>query len=417
MAQSDWALLALQLGVILLSALAVGQLFRMMGQPSLAGEILGGIVLGPTIFGRISPDLYQAFLQPGGDVSDARNAVMRIGMLFFIFTIGADISLKQAIRVRKEALAVGVAGTLTPLILGFCLSIGLPWIIQAPAGREIALAGFLGAILSLSANPIIARILIDLDLYRTRIGVLIMSSTLVDDIIGWGIFAVLLAQFAPGKTASQWGVLSTLASVGLMTAGVFLVGTFLLPWVLKKTKSWGQSPMATLIVLMAYTLISASAAEAVGVHSFLGAFLAGLTMSDRLGEYQEALNAVSTFSLAVFTPMFFFTMGIAADFIQGFDLVLVLLICGVAFFGKIAGVYAGGRLAGLSHTEGLAIGAGLNARGILGLLMAGSALESKLIDQRMYVACVVMCLATTIAAGPALKLILRGKSVPRLAAE
>lgn len=407
MPQSDWALLALQLGVILLCALGMGQLFRRLGQPSLVGELLGGILLGPTLFGRISPDLYNAFVQPEGSVSDARNAVMRVGMLFFIFTIGADISLKQAFAVRKEALAVGIAGTLTPLALGFALSLGLPWIIQAPPGREIALAGFLGAILSLSANPIIARILIDLDIYRSRIGLLIMSSTLVDDIVGWGIFAVLLAQFAPGKEASQVGVFVALASVAGMTLAVFLVGSFVVPLLLKVTKNWGQAPMSTLIVLMGYTLISAATAEAVGVHSFLGAFLAGLTLSDKLDEYKEAVKTVFTFSLAVFTPMFFFTMGIAADFVLGFDLILVLLITAVAFFGKIAGVYFGGRLAGLTHIEGLAVGAGLNARGILGLLMAGSALETKLIDQRMYVACVIMCLATTIAAGPALKLILR----------
>lgn len=185
-----------------------------------------------------------------------------------------------------------------------------------------------------------------------------------------------------------------------------------MPWVIKATKGWGPGSMPTLMLLMGFTLISAAAAEAVGVHSFLGAFLAGLALSDSVELFKEAFESASTFALAVFTPVFFFTMGIAADFIAGFDFALALLVTFAAFFGKIFGVYVGGRLAGLSHKEGLAVGAGLNARGILGLLMAGSAFESQLIDQRMFVACVVMCLATTIAAGPALQLFVRGSLFP-----
>jgi Kef-type K+ transport system membrane component KefB len=412
MSQAEWSLLALQLGVILLLALGLGQLFRYFGQPSIVGELLGGILFGPTILGRISPDVYRAFLPTEGSTDEARNAVLRIGMLFFIFAIGADISLKRAFGVRREALSIGIAGTFTPLLLGFALALGLPGIIQAPPGREIALAGFLGAILSLSANPIIARILIDLDLYRERIGILIMSSTLIDDLVGWGLFAVLLAQFAPGRTPSAWGPFGTILMVLAVVGGVLTVGRFVVPELLRRTKGWGASPMSTLMVLMGFTLISAAAAESVGVHSFLGAFLAGLSLSDSLGDYQEAFESVSKFAIAVFTPIFFFCMGISADFIAGFDLVLTLLITFIAFFGKILGVYIGGRASGLTHKEGLAVGAGLNARGILGLLMAGSAFESGLIDQRMFVACVVMCLATTIVAGPALQFIMKGKFLP-----
>lgn len=411
MKQFDWSLLALQLGVIMMSALALGHLFRKLGQPSICGELLGGILLGPTLLGRFSPESYQWLFPAEGPTGDARNAVLRIGMLFFIFTIGADISLKQAMGVRKEALSIGLLGTFTPLLLGFGMALGLPGILKPPPGQEVALAGFLGAILSLSANPVIARILIDLDLYKSRIGTLIMSSTLVDDFVGWGIFAVLLAQFAPGRKAAG-GPLWTVFLVVCVVAGILLIGRLVMPHVVRRVRGWSGGTMTVLMVLMGFTLLSASVAEAVGVHSFLGAFLAGLSLSDNVDDFRDAFDAASQFALAVFTPMFFFCMGIAADFYVGFDLALVALVTFVAFFGKILGVYVGGRFAGLTHQEGMAVGAGLNARGILGLIMAQSAFESRLIDERMYVACVVMCLATTIAAGPALKWIMTGRLLP-----
>ena len=158
-------------------------------------------------------------------------------------------------------------------------------------------------------------------------------------------------------------------------------------------------------------LLGAAASEHLGLHSFLGAFLVGIALADVAERYPEPFATIADFSYAVFTPIFFVSMAISADFVAGFDPWLVALITVVAFLGKISGVYVGGRMAGMDSRQSLAVGCGLNARGILGIVMAAAAYEAELIDLRLFVACVLMCVFTTMAAGPALAAILGRRAV------
>jgi Kef-type K+ transport system membrane component KefB len=167
------------------------------------------------------------------------------------------------------------------------------------------------------------------------------------------------------------------------------------------------------IVLLA--LLGAAGSEHLGLHSFLGAFVVGIALADVSRKYPQPFAVIGDFSYAVFTPVFFVSMAIGADFVAGFDFWLVALVTAVAFAGKICGVFLGGRLAGMDPRQALAVGCGLNARGILGIVMAAAAYEAQLIDLRLFVACVLMCVLTTMAAGPALELIL-GRKFERAAA-
>ena len=162
---------------MLFMAVAMGQIFRRMGLPALAGEILGGILLGPSLLGRVSPDLYQYLFPPSGPIHGARTAIMRTGMLSFIVTIGLGISLSEFKRVSRKAISVGVIGTFVPLFIGIAVAYVFPSALGLSPSNQLGLALFVGAILSLSANPIIARILMDLDLFDKEIGRVIMSAT------------------------------------------------------------------------------------------------------------------------------------------------------------------------------------------------------------------------------------------------
>jgi Kef-type K+ transport system membrane component KefB len=232
-----------------------------------------------------------------------------------------------------------------------------------------------------------------------------MSATLVDDIVGWGLFAVILAEFGPHASAQGQGA-AIFATVVVYIAGILLAGRFVLPRVMDWVQRQLPQPAGMISCIVLFALVGAAGSEYLGLHSFLGAFVVGIALADVYQKHPEPFRVIGDFSYAVFTPIFFVSMAIAADFVAGFDLWLVILITAVAFLGKICGVFVGGRLAGMDNRQSLAVGCGLNARGILGIVMAAAAYEAELIDLRLFVACVLMCVITTMAAGPALNVIL-----------
>ena len=401
----DWTLLSLHLAALLATALVLGQAARRIGIPAVVGEITGGLLLGPTVLGRFAPEAYATLFPPTGPIAGARTAIARVGMLFFIVTIGLDISVGEFRRIGRKALSVGIIGTLVPLVLGFLMCYAFPEVIGVTPKDRFSTALFMGSILSLSANPVIARILMDMGLFRSDIGRTIMSATLVDDIVGWGLFAVILAEFGPHASAQGLGA-AIFAMVFVYIAGILLAGRFILPRVLAWVRRHMPQPAGMITCIALFALVGAAGSEYLGLHSFLGAFVVGIALADVYQEHPEPFRVIGDFSYAVFTPIFFVSMAIAADFVAGFDLWLVILITAVAFLGKICGVFVGGRLAGMDNRQSLAVGCGLNARGILGIVMAAAAYEAELVDLRLFVACVLMCVITTMAAGPALSLIL-----------
>jgi len=411
---TDWALLSLHIAAMLFVALVMGQAARRIGIPAVVGEIAGGLLLGPTVLGRLAPDIHAWLFPTSGTITGARTAIARVGMLFFIVTIGLDISVGEFRRIGRKALSVGTIGTLVPLVLGFLMCYVFPDVIGVTRKDLFATALFMGSILSLSANPVIARILMDMGLFKSEIGRTIMSATLVDDLVGWGLFAVILAEFAPHSTDQGQGA-AILGLVALFIGGILLLGRFVLPPLLQWVHRNLPQPASLVSCIVLLALLGAAGSEYLGLHSFLGAFVVGIALSEVYRRYPQPFEIIGDFSFAVFTPVFFVSMAIGADFVEGFDPWLVALITAVAFVGKICGVFIGGRLAGMDNRQSLAVGCGLNARGILGIVMAAAAFEAQLIDLRLFVACVLMCVATTMAAGPALSLILGRRQVPATA--
>ncbi|MFM8890552.1 MAG: cation:proton antiporter [Planctomycetia bacterium] len=414
MTQTDWTVLSLHLAAMLATAIVLGGIARRLGIPAVVGEIAGGLLLGPTVLGRTAPELFSWLFPPTGPVASARGAIARVGMLFFIVTIGLDISLGDLRRSGRKPLAVGCVGTFVPLVLGFVMCYLFPTVIGVTPKDLFSTALFMGSILSLSANPVIARILMDMGLFKTEIGRTIMTATLVDDLVGWGLFAVILAEFGPKATGPGTG-LSVLATVAVYLAAILLAGRFVLPHVMAWARTRLPQPSGSIACVLVLALVAAAGSEHLGLHSFLGAFVMGIALSRVHAREPRPFEIIGDFAFAAFTPIFFVSMAISADFVAGFDLWLVALVTAVAFLGKILGVYLGGRLAGMDDRQALAVGCGLNARGILGIVMAAAARDAGLIDLRLFVACVLMCVITTMAAGPALHLIL-GRRGPAAAA-
>jgi Kef-type K+ transport system membrane component KefB len=412
MSPLDWTLLSLHLAAMLFVALVLGHAARRLGIPAVVGEIAGGLLLGPTILGRLAPETFAWLFPPTGPITSGRAAIARVGMLFFIVTIGLDISLGEFRRIGHKALSVGIIGTLVPLVLGFVMCYVFPTVIGVTAKDQFSTALFMGSILSLSANPVIARILMDMGLFKSEIGRTIMSATLVDDLVGWGLFAVILAEFGPHATGQGQGA-AIFGMVFVFIGGILLLGRFVLPRLMEWVHRNLPQPAGSISCIALLALLGAAGSEYLGLHSFLGAFVMGIALADVYRQHPKPFEIIGDFSYAVFTPIFFVSMAIAADFVKGFDLWLVVLITVVAFVGKICGVFIGGKLAGMDNRQALAVGCGLNARGILGIVMAAAAYDAELIDLRLFVACVLMCVITTMAAGPALHVILGRRDAAR----
>jgi Kef-type K+ transport system membrane component KefB len=412
MSPLDWTLLSLHLAAMLFVALVLGHAARRLGIPAVVGEIAGGLLLGPTILGRLAPETFAWLFPPTGPITSGRAAIARVGMLFFIVTIGLDISLGEFRRIGRKALSVGIIGTLVPLVLGFVMCYVFPTVIGVTAKDQFSTALFMGSILSLSANPVIARILMDMGLFKSEIGRTIMSATLVDDLVGWGLFAVILAEFGPHATGQGQGA-AICGMVFVFIGGILLLGHFVLPRLLEWVRRHLPQPAGSISCIALLALLGAAGSEYLGLHSFLGSFVVGIALADVYRNHPKPFEIIGDFSYAVFTPIFFVSMAIAADFVKGFDLWLVVLITVVAFVGKICGVFIGGKLAGMDNRQALAVGCGLNARGILGIVMAAAAYDAELIDLRLFVACVLMSVITTMAAGPALHVILGRRDAAR----
>ena len=405
MSSPDFVLFALQIAVMLACAVFFGNLMRHFGQPAVLGEMLGGILLGPTVFGALAPALYAGLFQSSAGVAEARDASIKLGMLFFLFIAGLETNLSDLRRLGRRAVTIGLVGTLIPIAVGVALVYALPasfWGDKASA-HLFSFALFIGMNLANSANPVIARILMDLGLLKHEIGATIMTATIVDDLVNWTLFAIVLRDIAPASAATgDLGV--SIVLVLLFFVVVLVVVRSLAQRVLNWVRARVSFPSGYIAATSLLILAVGSTAEAIGINAFLGAFLVGAALGGHDEDTNEANRSITHFVLSFFAPIYFVSMGLNANFITSFDGVLVALIFLVACVSKIGAVLLGARLAGMSiDRQALAIGFGLNARGATGIILAGVGLQQGVIDERIFVAIVVMAILTSLLSAPAIK--------------
>jgi Kef-type K+ transport system membrane component KefB len=409
MSSQDFVTLALQLAAMLACALVFGQVMRRFRQPAVVGEMFGGIVLGPTILGVLAPSLHAWLFDASASVTLARDASIKLGMLFFLFFAGLEVDLSDLKRLGKRAVLIGLVGTLLPIGAGVALVYGLPRAFWGPVAQEhfLSFALFIGMNLANSANPVIARILIDLGLLNGPIGALIMTATIVDDLVNWTLFAIILSDLAPVGPSAGAPLLANIILVMLFFAVVLGLGRWLGPRTLhwaRKRLTWPSGFIAFSILVV---LATGSAAEALGIHAFLGAFLAGVALGGTNTEQRQAHDVIGQFVMSFFAPIYFISMGMSTNFIEHFDVVLVAAILAVACVSKVGSVLLGAKAAGMAiDREAWAIGFGLNARGATGIILAGVGLTHRVIDERIFVAIVVMAMVTSLMAGPLIRQLL-----------
>jgi Kef-type K+ transport system membrane component KefB len=394
----------LALALVVTTARLLGTVFRVAHQPPVIGEILAGILLGPSLLGRVAPAVWHYLLPT--TVAPFLNVIAQVGVILYMFLVGLELD-PGLIRQRGQAtVAISHASIITPFIMGSLLALLLYPIFSS---REIPFTNFalfLGVSMSVTAFPVLARILTDRHINRTRMGAIALTCAAVDDITAWCLLAFVVSV-ARAQTA---GAMRTLA-----LAGAYLVAMLLItrPAMVALSRIYGnrggltQGLMATVFVAL---LLSSSATELIGIHAIFGAFALGAVIPHDSRMARELTDRLEDLIVVLLLPAFFAFTGLRTQIglVSGFqEWALCGLIIVVASAGKFGGTLLAARFTGVGWREGSALGVLMNTRGLMELIVLNIGLEMGVISPTLFATLVVMALVTTFATTPILHLITR----------
>ncbi|MCU0420103.1 MAG: cation:proton antiporter [Cyclobacteriaceae bacterium] len=405
LSHADVVQLLVQLGVMLIAGRVFAEVARLFKQPAVIGEIIAGVLLGPTVLGLLQPDWFAMLFPVPSGAGTVLSGLVQIAVVMLLFTAGLEVDLHIVWQQGRQAIFTSLLGLIIPFFIGFIFPYLFPAFfgIADPQAR-LVFALFMGTAMAISALPVIARILMDLNLFKSRMGLLVIASAMVDDLVGWMIFSVILGMIGKGSGMPVWHTaLLTLAFAALMlTLGRGLLNRAL-PWANKKM-AW---PGGVLSISLALCFLGAAFTEYIGIHAIFGAFIIGIALGDSEHFSERAKEIVHQFINNIFAPLFFVSIGLRVNFIANFDGWLTLIILVIAFAGKIIGSGLGTRLGGFTWRESLAAAFGMNARGAMEIILGLIALENGLISERVFVSLVIMALITSITSGPLMKWMLK----------
>jgi Kef-type K+ transport system membrane component KefB len=395
MSLNDVQLLLADVAIVIILARLLGAAARRIGQPPVLGEIFVGILLGPTfLHGKITTTLFPAAL------ISPLTALADIGLVLFMFVVGYEVDLRLIRGRERAALSVSVGSVALPLLLGAGLGV---WLAHRHHVQHTAtFALFIGTAMAATAFPVLARILSDRGLHRTRIGGLALASAAAADVLAWSLLALVVAIAGSGQ---QWRIL--LAPV--YAAGMFLLVRPLLRRLSGAYLRAGRLTPNVLAAVLAGLLLSCYATNWMGLHFIFGAFLFGVVMprEEALALRQEILERLEQVSVLVLLPLYFVVSGLSINLAtigrSGLEELGAILV--VAIGGKLVGTYLGARLAGIRGRNAGVIATLMNTRGLTELVILGVGLQLHILSKPLYSLMVVMALATTAMSGPLLKLI------------
>ncbi|HEU4946130.1 MAG TPA: cation:proton antiporter [Kribbella sp.] len=393
--------LLLQLGSLLGLALILGRLAVLLRMPAVVGELAAGVLLGPSLLAHVAPGL-SAWLLPRDPVQQhLLDAIGLLGVLLLVGITGMHLDLGLVRRQGVAAAWVSAGGLMVPLVAGIGVGFLLP---TSVAGTDRPIfAMFLGVALCVSAIPVISKILLEMRLLHRTIGQLIMSAAAVDDIAGWLLLSIVSATATHGLRAGH--VVWAVASLAGVVAAAALIGRPLVTATLRLAGRSSEPGVRTAAAVVLVLLFSAGT-QAVGLEPIFGAFLGGLLISASGLLDLRWLAPLRTIVMTVLAPIFFATAGLRMDLTSLASPAVLLSALGVlvvAIVGKFVGAYVGARAVRLHHWEALALGAGLNARGVIGVVVAMVGLRLGVLGTEAYTIVVLVAIVTSLMAPPILR--------------
>jgi Kef-type K+ transport system membrane component KefB/nucleotide-binding universal stress UspA family protein len=403
-APSEFLLLT-QIVLLIAFGRGLGEIMQRIGQPSVIGELLAGILLGPSLFGWIWPEAQQAIFPKTPEQKAMIDGIAQFGILLLLLLTGMETDLKLVRKVGRAAIAISIAGIVVPFACGFALGEFLPdALLPNPQARLVA-SLFMGTALSISSVKIVAVVVREMNFMRRNVGQIIVATAVIDDTIGWIIIAVIFSLASQGTldvASVAKAVLGTLAFFAIS----FTIGRRLVFLLIRWANDYlvSTAPVITVILLLMGTM--ALITHLIGVHTVLGAFVAGILVGQSpilTRQIDERLRGlISSF----FMPVFFGLAGLSADLSVLRDpnlLMLTGLLVVIASVGKFGGAFVGGTVGGLNYRESLALASGMNARGSTEVIIATIGLSIGVLSQNLFTMIVTMAIVTTMAMPPMLR--------------
>ena len=406
---ADVLQLVIQIGLLLAVARLFGEIAKRFGQPAVAGEIVAGVVLGPSILGVLAPGIAAAWLPATANQARLLESVALLGAMLLLVVTGLETDLKLVRRRAGAATGVALGGLLLPLAGGLVLGWWFPLDLIGDPDQRLVFALFLATAMAVSAIPVLAAILLDLRLMRRDIGQTMLAAGMIDDLAGWAVLGFVIALTEGDGSLTT--IVVTVGTVLLFLGLTALVGPLLVRHSLRFVHgvSGTSHRFLTLAVVMVFAWASLS--QALHLEPVIGAFAMGILLGRARRLPVSVSESLEQMTLGIFAPIFFAVAGLKVDIVGLVEprlAALTLVIIAVAIIGKVAGAYAGARwLTGADVPTSLAYGIGLTARGAIGIVIATIGRSLGILSPEVFSMVVVMAVVTSLVTPPALKAVLR----------
>ncbi|MEU9443077.1 cation:proton antiporter [Streptomyces sp. NPDC048304] len=393
----------LQLSLLLLLTLALGQLAARFKMPAIVGELLAGVIVGPSVLSHVWPALADWLLPKDPGQMHLLDAVGQVGVVLLVGVTGMELKFDLVRRRRLTAVRVSLCGLLLPLGLGVGVGYLLPASLTPGDTSPTAFSLFLGVAMCVTAIPVIAKTLIDMNLLHRDVGQLTLAAGVIDDVVGWFLLSVVSATATAGLSTGTIAT-SLLYPVGVVLAA-WLVGRPLVKAALRAAGR-SSSPAPTVAVAALIVLLGAAATQAMRLEAVFGAFVCGVLIGTSGELDREKLAPLRTTVLAFLAPVFFATAGLRMDLsalVRPTVLATACAVLAVAILGKFVGAFAGAKMSGLGRWEALALGAGMNSRGVIEVVVATVGLQLGVLGAEMYTVIILVAIVTSLMAPPVLR--------------
>lgn len=396
----------IQVGILLAVARLLGELCRKIGQPAVLGEIGAGILLGPSFTGLFWPEVTNLLLPQTSGQQHAFDAFTLLGVMFLLLVTGLEIDFGLVKRYARTAVGTAVGGLVLPLVAGFVLALYLPTSFRGPTANPTVFALFLATAMAISAIPVLAKVLLDLNLFRRKVGQTILAAAMIDDATGWVLLSVVIG-LASGATLTAASVAGSVFVVVGFIVFMLTIGRYLIGLALARVGQHTGCEGRQLSLIAVIMLLAAAVSHALHIEALLGAFAVGMALSLCPRLSPSVVHSLEDIALRIFAPVFFAAAGLkvqlVALLIPGvWEYALLLLVVAIACKG--IGVFFGATLLARVHPwEALFYGAGLNARGSMEIVVASIGLALGVLSQQMFSAIVMVAVVTSVMAPPLMR--------------
>ena len=394
-----------QIVALMVCGRLVGEFMERIRQPAVMGQLIGGMLLGPSVFGAVFPTLQHGLFPDAAGQKAMLDAVSQLGILLLLLLTGMETDLSVIRTCRRAAINVSIAGIAIPFACGVLLGEWLPESVLPDPGKRLITALFLGTALSISSVKIVALLVRELGFLRRTVGQVIVASAIIDDTVGWIIMSVIFGLALHGGIDAMSVTRSVLGTAAFLVLS-FTLGRRIVFFLIRWANDRFVSELAPITAILAVTGVMALITDAIGVHTVLGAFVAGILVGQSPILTRHIDEQLRGLIVALFMPVFFGMAGLSAN-LQALTsmnlLLLTVVLIVIASVGKFSGAVLGGRLGGLTLAESLAVGSGMNARGSTEVIIASFGLSMGALSQSLFTSIVTMAVVTTMVMPPMLR--------------